>query len=618
MNTINWDDIRIPHGRVNGNVKTLCPSCSHTRKPSNRNEPCLSVNLDKGVANCWNCGETSFKNERKYTLPDQTWRNHTSLSDKLVKWFKEERGISQQTLIDCRITEEAKWQPARQAKVNNIVFNYFYGDVLVNKKYRSADKCFTQEKNARKVFYGINDLKGFKTAYLVEGEADKLAFWEMGITNVISVPNGAKDLNDVFDNCRKELETIETFYIAVDSDEAGKELEENIVRRIGAWKCKKIEFDYKDANDQLINDRVGFLKLATNLIPYPINGTYTSEDIKSDIFDFYEKGYEQTLKPEGEEWEDFNENFSILMGQLTVVTGIPSHGKSNFLEWYVMSLMNTYDNLKTSFFSPEHLPMSSHQAVLAEKFTGKSFPKDTRARMSKDELNQYIEWSKQRIFITTPDEDNVANWDWLLETFKNQIYNYGINIFVIDAFNKVKRESPDSIGEISQVLNKLTSFAQAHKVHVFLVAHPTKMRKNENGVYEVPTLYDVKGTGDFRDQTHNGLAVYRNFSEDGDSTTDVYNLKAKFKHQGSGNIGKFVPFQYNTVNGRYHKKGMSHNNKILTDKFEYKQQVSNFNEPEVDPDDDSNNFYSNSSFKRSEYNFNNTELNDMQEDKCPF
>lgn len=618
MNTINWEEIRIPAGRTNGNVKVVCPNCSHNRKPKNQNDPCLSVSIDKGVANCWNCGGSSFREGSTYTLPNQSWRNHTALSDKIVKYIKDERSISQQTLIDCNITEEVKYQPAKQKEVNNIVFNYFYGDILVNKKYRSADKKFTQEKNARKIFYGINDLASHKTAFVVEGEFDKLAFWEMGIKNCISVPNGAKDLNDIFDNCRKELKDIETFYIAVDNDEAGKELEENLVRRLGAWRCKKIEFEYKDANEQLHRNRLAFMECVNNPKPYPISGTFTSEDIKDDIFEFYDKGYEQTLKPRGEEWEEFNSKFSILMGQLTVITGIPSHGKSNFLEWYVMSLMNTYDNLKTSFFSPEHLPMSSHQAVLAEKFVGKSFPEDSRQRMSRNELKQYIDWSKNRIFITTPEEDEVANWNWLFDKFKEQIYNYGVNMFVIDAFNKVKRDSPDSIGEISQILNKITAFAQAHKIHIFLVAHPTKMRKNESGVYEVPTLYDVKGTGDFRDQTHNGLAVYRNFSDDGESSTDVYNLKAKFKHQGSGNIGQYVTFQYNTINGRYHKKGMSHNNKILTDKFEYKQQVSNFDKSPVEDKTDeelSNSFHSNSSFSR---NYDDNELNEMQINDAPF
>ena len=82
--------------------------------------------------------------------------------------------------------------------MNCVSFNYFYKGQLVNKKYRSADKKFTQIKGARKVFYGIDDLTE-DTAYIVEGEMDKLSMWQVGIKNCISVPNGANDLTEVFE-----------------------------------------------------------------------------------------------------------------------------------------------------------------------------------------------------------------------------------------------------------------------------------------------------------------------------------------------------------------------------------------------------------------------------------
>ena len=116
---IDWNKIELKPG-AKGEIKTLCPNCSHTRKK--KKDPCLSVNVDKGLAKCWNCEAISIKqqlNKIEYALPPQQWQNYTQLSDKLVKWFKEERNISQQTLIELKITEEEYYQPSSNDKVNN-------------------------------------------------------------------------------------------------------------------------------------------------------------------------------------------------------------------------------------------------------------------------------------------------------------------------------------------------------------------------------------------------------------------------------------------------------------------------------------------------------------------
>ena len=364
------------------------------------------------------------------------------MSDKVVKWFSN-RGISQRTLIDCRITEEKYYQPQLQKETNNVVFNYFYGVTLLNKKFRSPEKAFTQCKNAKKVFYGINDLEGEKECFIVEGEIDKLSLWEVGIKNCISVPNGANDLNDVFETCGEELKKIEKFYIAVDNDEAGKKLEKALINRLGKWKCSKVEFlNGKDANEELQHSRFELEDALNNPTDYPVEGTFTAVDVWDDILDLYRNGDKETIKPKSVDFSEFNDMFSILMGQLTTVTGIPSSGKSNFIEDYVLNLISDYDELKASFFSPEHLPMQKHHEVLAEKVVGKKFGHSQYGnRMNEAELRKYAEWSKDKIYLTAPEKGELVGWDWLLERFKEQCFKYGCNIFVIDAFNKVKERT---------------------------------------------------------------------------------------------------------------------------------------------------------------------------------
>jgi twinkle protein len=546
---INWNDIDTK-GKTSGTMKTVCPACSPTRKK--KTDPCLSVNLDKGAAKCWHCEEVAWRDpitreKKEYTQPPAEWQNHTNLSDKLVKWFWEHRGINQDTLKQLKITEEVAYFPAKQKNQNAVVFNYFEGAKLVNKKYRSADKQFTQIKGAKKVFYGINDIADADEVYIVEGEMDKVAMWQHGIKNCVSVPNGANDLNDIFENCEEYLRNVKLFYIAVDMDEQGQKLEGELVKRLGKHKCKRIQFDGKDANDDLKSGKL--TQSIANAFHYPVEGTFTATQLTKEIDQLYNFGLDKPLRTKTKAFKELDNDFSILRGQLTVVTGIPTHGKSNLIEWYILNLIHA-NNLKVSFFSPEHLPMEVHHAQLAEKVIGRPFYGQTREsrRMNMIELNHYKQWSNERIYSTAPDAGQAPDWEWLLGRFEEQIFRFGLDIFVIDAWNKVKRHNPDSLGEINDTLSRLTLFCQQHNVCIFLIAHPVKQRLKEDGTFEVPTLYSIKGTGDFYDQAHNGVTIYRDI----DDNVEWHTQKIKMKHQGKKGT---TYFRFCFSNGRYYRMG---------------------------------------------------------------
>ena len=546
---VSWKDIDTK-GKSSGTIKTTCPACSHERKK--KTDPCLSVNLDKGAAKCWHCEEVFWRDpiqreKKQYNLPPPEWKNYTKLSDTAVNYLWEKRGIDQNTIKDCRITQEKVFMPAKGKPQNCIVFNYFEGAKLINKKYRSADKNFTQVKGAKKTFYGINDIAEASEIYIVEGEMDKLSFWQHGIKNCISVPNGANDLNDIFENCEEYLRDVDTFYIAVDMDSQGQKLEGELIKRLGKHKCKRVSFDGKDANDDLVSGKLE--QSIKGARWYPVEGTFNAEDISDEIDYLYEHGHAAPIKPHDRYFKDLNTKFSILPGQLTTITGIPTHGKSNLIEWWVVNVVNDCDK-KASFYSPEHLPMEQHHAQLSEKVIGKPFYNNTAdsRRMNQMELREYKRWSKDKIYLTAPESGKIPDWNWLLERFTEQVFRYGIDLFVIDAFNKVRRKSPDSLGELNEVLARLTAFCKQHMVNIILIAHPRKMSKREDGSFEKPTLYDVKGSGDFYDQSDNGGCVYRY-----DGYTTLTSQKLKLKHQG--NKGECEPLLFCHSNGRYFPEG---------------------------------------------------------------
>lgn len=547
--------------KQSGQEKLRCPICDEKR--SDKRDKSLLVNHNDGFGKCFYCEALTFKevkeidySQKQYKLPEQNWKNYTKLSDKLVKWLETERKISQSTLLNLGVTEEKYYQPQLQKEVGNIVFNYFEGETVVNKKYRSANKAFTQSAGTKSIFYNINSVIGQKEAYIVEGEFDVLALYDFGIKNAISVPNGANDNDEYWKNSEPYLKDIEKFIISVDNDEKGNILKEKIAQRLGRWRCEFIEWDNKDANGDLINGCIS--ETLSKRKKFPVSGTFKIEDLYSDIVDLYDNGLPDTISPKHSCFGEFKDVFSLMRGHVCTVTGIPSHGKSNFSEWHVLNLINDYD-MKSSFFSPEHSPMHLHQVNFIQKAIGRNFWKDYDGipRINKEDIARYKDWANEKLYITAPEKNVTPSWDWILEKFKEQLFSYGIDIFVIDAFNKLTLPKGNKLDEINNVLTRLTSFAQMNNCLVLLVAHPTKMKKNEAGVYDCPTLYDVSGSADFRNQTHDGYGIYRYFEnpETGtDGYTEFVNLKTKLSFQGE--IGKKVQFDYDMPTGRYYAKGM--------------------------------------------------------------
>jgi twinkle protein len=551
---IEWESLDFK--KINGKESLRCPSCDEAR--SDKRDKSLKIDHNNGIGKCFYCEALTFRDskdfkptQKQYTYPTQEWRNYTKLSDKLVKWFWDERRISQNTLNQFEISEEKVYQPAKQKELNSICFNYFECEKLVNKKYRSSTKDFTQHKGGKPIFYNINSIIGFDKVYIVEGEMDVLALYEVGIKNVISLPNGANDNDEYWINSEAYLKDVKHFVIAVDNDDKGIEIRDKIAQRLGRYRCTFIDWMGKDANDDLKSSQIE--NSIKNEKRFSIGGTFNSMDLLDETLRLYNEGMPKTIYPKNKMFGDFNKDFSIMMGQLTVVTGIPSHGKSSFIDWYALNLVNDY-NYKLSIYSPEHNPLGLYNSKYATLSTGKPF--FGKNKMSEPDLYRYTEWLKEKLYFTTSENGMDSDWDWLLDKFKEQMFTYGINMFIIDAWNKVLMPKGMSGKDgIDNILTRLTSFCIQYNVHVFLVAHPTKMKKNEKtNKYDIPDLYSVSGSSDFRNQTHNGLCVYREFpDENSNGCTLVINLKTKYDFQG--NITSVNKFNWNNDNRRFFVDG---------------------------------------------------------------
>jgi twinkle protein len=523
--------------------------CSHDRKPKNQKDKCASYDWERGLGTCHNCNKTfqlhtfnrKGKAEKVYVKPTQP-EEQSTVNDKVAEWFAS-RGISRSTLYELGVTDGDEYMPQTGKVEHAIQFNYFVGDQLVNVKYRDGRKNFKLYKGAEKVFYNINSIVGYEYCVIVEGEMDVLALHEAGITNAVSVPNGAT-LNtnnlEYLDNTIDYFLDQEKIIIAVDSDEAGQALQQELIRRLGTEVCYIATFDdCKDANEYLI--KYGKEKLTgriTAATPVPLENVTTFRDIEGDVTDFvrngFKPGYQVGLR-------DFDSIFSTYTGQFITVTGIPSSGKSDFVDQMCVGYNQLY-GWKTAFASPENQPTFLHAHKLMRKIWG-GMPSE--ADINGEKWNSIADLCNSSFYHIDMEKYTIEH---VLKKGAELVKRKGIKCLVIDPYNKVRSVKPST--DVNQYtldyLEQIDVFAKKYDVLVIVVAHPTKMYKDGNGKIEEPTMYNIKGGGEWYDASYHGLLVHRDYDA---QTVKVKVLKVKFQNLGEN--GAEAHFKWQSDSGGY-------------------------------------------------------------------
>ena len=532
-----------------GKTQGICPLCSHDRKPENKKQKCASYDWERGLGTCHNCS-SSFQlhtyqrkgaSDKEYIRPEPYVKK--VLKSKVTQWF-ESRGISQQTLTDLNVSEGLEYMPQTGKQENTIQFNYIIGDQLINVKYRDGRKNFKLYKGAEKVFYNINSIIGYDNCVITEGEMDVLALHEAGITNAISVPNGATlhhNNLDYLDNCIDYFEDKQKIILAVDTDEPGLALRRELVRRLGAEVCYLVDFEEcKDANEYLTTHGKEKLKETINRArAYPLENVTTFKDIEKDVTDFvtngFKPGYQIGLP-------NFDRIFSTYTGQFITVTGIPSSGKSDFVDQMVVGYNKNY-NWKTAFASPENAPNYLHAHKLMRKVWG-DMP--SREDIGSAKWNEVADHVNDNFFFIDMEKYTLES---VLRKGAELVKRKGIKCLVIDPFNKVRDRNASSIDVniyTMEYLTKIESFAKKYDVLVFIVAHPTKMYKNSDGKIEEPNMYNIKGGGEWYDASYHGLLVHRDYDA---KNTKIKVLKVKFQNLGDNGAECF--FTWEPKSGSY-------------------------------------------------------------------
>lgn len=547
-----------------GQIKTFCPFCREVR--TNKRDRSLSINTQTLAYHCHYCdakgylkskmGDTLATDQRYFKPQPKVFvkpkpkdkDKEGVFSDAFIEWF-EGRGISKDTLLKLRVTEEVEYIPQQNAKKRCVAFNYYLEDELINTKFRTRDKDFKQVSGAKLIPYNINSIAPEayeegedKYVIITEGEMDALTYVECGFTHVVSVPSGATGnlewLDDFIDS---HFDPLDTFFISTDNDQKGVAERQELIRRLGRDRCCIIDYPKpcKDINEVLMQSgKDAVKKCVEEYTELKMEGIQELVDVESSLDFIFNNGLQKgatTGIP------SLDKILSFKTGMLNVVTGVPSHGKTFALN-YLLAKLNLLHGWKIAFFSPEFYPVSTHIAQVIETLGGARFSAQNYTKSTYEVMKEYM---CKNFFWIDPDDTDIQS---VMDRAQYLIRKKGIKALVIDPFNALTDKSKKNQKQdeyISDFLQKLRWFARKFDVAVFLVMHPTKMIKLESGLYPVCDLYNCKGASEIFDKADIGLTVWRNEQED---YAEIHVTKIKFRHLGEK--GK-AAFKFNIHNGRY-------------------------------------------------------------------
>lgn len=415
-----------------------------------------------------------------------------------VYTYLKSRGLTDQALDEFRISEE---------KEEWMVFPYLREDGCINIKYihierdENNKKRCRQMNNAEPCLFGWlaleNKYPSTREVTICEGEIDCITLHQCGIPT-LSVPNGGGGgrKQDWIENDFDRLSNFDTIYLCMDSDQAGKEAENEIVRRLGNERIRLVQLPYKDANECLKHNIIDFryyLRSARSLDPSELKPADYFTDQVLDKFYPSEGSYRGMRTP----WKKVNEALKFDRAELIIWTGFSGSGKSLILNQ--IAAQGMLDNEKFVICSME-MPGKVTLWRMTRQLTGQEKP--TRER-----INHTMKWMSDKLWILNI--IGTGKVDRILEVFKYAVKRYDIRNFIIDSLTKCNIAEDDYNGQ-KEFIDKLTDFATQYQVIIHLVVHQRKPM-NEDGR---PGKFGVRGAAAITDEASTVISLWRRNEEE--------------------------------------------------------------------------------------------------------
>jgi twinkle protein len=396
-----------------------------------------------------------------------------------------------------------------------LAFPYLLGGDTVNHKYRDlADKRFRQDKGATKCFWNYNAIVDpaleNEPLIITEGEFDAIAAIQCGYQRAVSVPDGAPAQQiaedeasrkyDYLQHAKAALREAREIILATDSDGPGQALMNDLALRIGKARCKWVRYPKgcKDLNDTLVKYgergvhevfrraewcRVDGLYRMSELPPYPERRRYST----------------------GMSWLDAH--YRIRMGDFCVVTGVPSHGKTTFVNDMLCRAVQAH-GWTVAIASFEQHPQADHRRFLREWFIGCPIHDHIgRQAVADAEIARADAWIDEHFVFIVPADDDLANLTWVLDKCAAAVIRHGVRVISIDPWNELDHDRPHDVSlteYTGRAIKEFKRLARSLDVHMIVVAHPTKLSGGE-----CPGLYSISDSAHWANKPDVGIVVWK-------------------------------------------------------------------------------------------------------------
>lgn len=459
-----------------------------------------------------------------------------------------DRGLDEELLVRLGVESSLKLGP------DSIAIPYFRGGKAVNHKYRSlaGEKRFAQDPDAPKIFWNwdaiADETLASEPLIITEGEFDAIIAIQCGFQRTVSVPDGApaQEIGAAdtrkylfLDTAPQALRDVKEIILATDGDGPGANLMNDLALRLGKGRCKFVTYPqsrdrskrFKDLNEvYLEHGHRGVVETLSRAQWIKISGLYRMSELPplSDP------------TPHDIGIPGLEKHYKVRAGDLCVITGIPGHGKTTFVNEVVGRL--ALKGWNACFASFEQRPQTDHRRALRTLYNGRWV-----IHQHEIDIQTADRWIDERFSFIVPDEDEDASLDWLLERLGAAVVQYGASVAVIDPWNELDHIRPKDMSlteYVSESIRRLKRFAVKFQIHLIVVAHPAKMARGKDGKFPVPALYDISDSAHWYNKPDVGVIIHRL----DDVTTLIRVAKAKFEVIG---VRGDIYGSFNVDTGRY-------------------------------------------------------------------